>query len=347
MEQEQQTATQGAAKGVTMKEMLEAGVHFGHQTARWNPKMKPYVFGARGGIYIIDLQKTVTLAQKAADFAKKISGNGGRMIFIGTKNQARETVKEAAEKCGQFYITNRWLGGTLTNFQTIKNNIDRLKRLEQMKEKDEYALYKKKEVIRMEKEREDMLKNFEGIKDMRELPAALFVVDLKKEHIAVEEANRLGLPVIGIADTNCDPERCNYPIPGNDDAIRSIRLFSMMIADAYNEGAVLWEQKLRAMTDKQADVEREAPARPRREDRPERSAPRTPGARGPHRGDQKDAAPAPGPQVVKRAPKKRTLVAAGTAEEIADLHEVATGTTPEAAEGTTPAEGDTTGESKE
>jgi len=332
MDQTEQSATQTAAKGVTMKEMLEAGVHFGHQTARWNPKMKPYVFGARGGIYIIDLQKTVTLAQKAADYAKKIAGQGGRMIFVGTKNQARETVKEAAQKSGQFYITNRWLGGTLTNFQTIKNNIDRLKRLEQMKEKDEYALYKKKEVIRMEKEREDLLKNFEGIKDMRELPAALFVVDLKKEHIAVEEANRLRIPVIGIADTNCDPERCDYPIPGNDDAIRSIRLFSMMIADAYNEGAVVWEQKLRAMTDKAADAEREQ-TRTRR-DAPERPE-RAPRGRGP-RGEQKETtAPSAGPQVVKRTAKKRTLVAAGTAEEIADLHEdtTATETPAESAEG--------------
>jgi small subunit ribosomal protein S2 len=242
---------------VTMKEMLEAGVHFGHQTARWNPKMKPYVFGARGGIYIIDLQKTVTLAQDAAKYVKKIASEGGRMIFVGTKKQAREVIQEAAKKCGQFYMTERWLGGTLTNFETIKQGINRLKKLEQMKENDEYSLYAKKEVIKMEKEREKLHQSFEGIKDMKELPAALFVVDLKKEHIAVTEANKLGVPVVGMADTNSDPEVCDYPIPSNDDAIRAIKLFSNMVADAYNEGAVVWEQKLRAMSDKQADVARE------------------------------------------------------------------------------------------
>ena len=242
---------------VTMKEMLEAGVHFGHQTARWNPKMKPYVFGARGGIYIIDLQKTVGMAQKASDYIKKIAGDGGRLIFVGTKKQARETIQEAAKKCGQFYMTERWLGGTLTNFETIKQGINRLRRLEQMKEKGEYALYAKKETIKMEKERIKLNQSFEGIKEMKELPSALFVVDLKKEHIAVTEAAKLGIPVVGMADTNSDPDLIDYPIPSNDDAIRAIKLFANLVADAYNEGAVLWEQKLRAMSDKQADVARE------------------------------------------------------------------------------------------
>jgi small subunit ribosomal protein S2 len=296
---------------VTMKEMLEAGVHFGHQTARWNPKMKPYVFGARGGIYIIDLQKTVTLAQTASQFVKKIAADGGRMIFVGTKKQARETIQEAAKKCGQFYMTERWLGGTLTNFETVKQGISRLKKLESMKEKDEYALFAKKEVIQMEKERSKLNQSFEGIKDMKELPAALFVVDLKKEHISVTEAAKLGIPVVGMADTNSDPDLIDYPIPSNDDAIRAIKLFSNMVADAYNEGAVLWEQKLRAMTDKQADVAREM-----REKQAAAAQAKTAAAT--------TAAPTPtdGPAVVKRL-KKRTLVAAGTAEEQDDSDLVA------------------------
>jgi small subunit ribosomal protein S2 len=288
--------------GVTMKEMLEAGVHFGHQTARWNPKMKPYVFGARGGIYIIDLQRTVTMAQDAAAYVKKVASEGGRMIFVGTKKQARETIQESAKKCGQFYMTERWLGGTLTNFETVKQGINRLRKLEQMKEKDEYALFSKKEVIKMEKERTKLNESFEGIKDMKELPAALFVVDLKKEHIAVTEANKLGIPVVGMADTNSDPDLCDYPIPSNDDAIRAIKLFANLVAESYNEGAVQWEHKLRAMSDKQADVAREMRERQQAAAATAAAAP----AKAPTDG---------GPAVVKRV-KKRALVAAGTAEEI-------------------------------
>jgi small subunit ribosomal protein S2 len=293
---------------VTMKEMLEAGVHFGHQTARWNPKMKPYVFGARGGIYIIDLQKTVAMAQKASEYVKQIAANGGRMIFIGTKKQARETIQEAAQKCGQFYMTERWLGGTLTNFETVKQGIARLKKLDAMKEKNEYELYAKKEVIQMEKERGKLQQSFAGIKDMKELPAALFVVDLKKEHIAVTEAQKLGIPVVGMADTNTDPDLIDYPIPSNDDAIRAIKLFSNMVAEAYNEGAVVWEQKLRAMSDKQADLQREmrakqeadkAAAAEKKAAQVQTAAPTTAG----------------GPAVVKRTTKKR-LVTAGKADEI-------------------------------
>ncbi|MDZ4678240.1 MAG: 30S ribosomal protein S2, partial [Oligoflexia bacterium] len=291
---------------VTMKEMLEAGVHFGHQTARWNPKMKPYVFGARGGIYIIDLQKTVTLAQAAAQYVKKIAGDGGRMIFVGTKKQARETIQEAAKKCGQFYMTERWLGGTLTNFDTVKQGINRLRKLEQMKEKDDYSAYAKKEVIGFEKERLKLTNVLEGIKEMKEVPSALFIVDLKKEHIAVLEARKLGIPVIGMADTNCDPELIDYPIPSNDDAIRAIKLFTNMIADAYNEGAVNWEQKIRAMTDKQADVAREMKEKQIGDKKTAADAKAATPAKAP--------TPVAGPAVVKRA-KKRTLVAAGTAED--------------------------------
>lgn len=296
---------------VTMKDMLEAGVHFGHQVARWNPKMKPYVFGARGGIYIIDLQKTVTLAQDAAKFVKQLASDGGRMIFVGTKKQARETIQEAAKSCGQFFMTERWLGGTLTNFETIKQNIDRLRKLDQMKEKGEMDLYSKKEASGLEKERIKLTQSFEGIRDMKELPAALFVVDLKKEHIAVTEALKLGIPVVGLADTNSDPDLIDYPIPSNDDAIRAIKLFATMVATAYNEGAQVWEQKLRAMSDKQADVAREMKERQAAAQREQSvaQAAQTPG----------------GPAVVKRT-KKRTLVTAGQAEEI-DIADTAAETT--------------------
>jgi small subunit ribosomal protein S2 len=313
---------------VTMKEMLEAGVHFGHQTARWNPKMKPYVFGARGGIYIIDLQKTVTMAQSAAAFCRKIAGDGGRMIFVGTKKQARETIQEAAKKCGQFYMTERWLGGTLTNFETVKQGIARLRKLETMRDKDEYSLFAKKEVIQMEKERVKLNQSFEGIKEMKELPAALFVVDLKKEHIAVTEAAKLGIPVVGMADTNSDPDLIDYPIPSNDDAIRAIKLFTNMVADAFNEGAVLWEQKLRAMTDKQADVAREM-----REKQAAAAQAKTAAAAAvpPNTVTQQPG----GPAVVKRL-KKRALVAAGTAEEQDDSDLTAATETP-------PTEGETEG----
>jgi small subunit ribosomal protein S2 len=276
--------------------------------------MKPYVFGARGGIYIIDLQRTVTMAQDAATYVKKVASEGGRMIFVGTKKQARETIQESAKKCGQFYMTERWLGGTLTNFETVKQGINRLRKLEQMKEKDEYALFSKKEVIKMEKERTKLNESFEGIKDMKELPAALFVVDLKKEHIAVTEANKLGIPVVGMADTNSDPDLCDYPIPSNDDAIRAIKLFANLIAESYNEGAVQWEQKLRAMSDKQADVAREMRERQQAAAATAAAAPPKPATDG-------------GPAVVKRV-KKRALVAAGTAEEIDIATETDTPTEP-------------------
>jgi small subunit ribosomal protein S2 len=235
---------------ITIKEMLSCGVHFGHQTHRWNPKMKNYVFGTRSGIHIIDLQKSVIMAQKAADFVKSVAAQGGRVVFVGTKKQASTVVKEAAEKCGQYYITKRWLGGTLTNFVTIKASIDRLKKLEQMKEKGEFQYYNKKEQSRMDKEYQRLVEYLEGIKDMKELPKAIFIVDLKKEHIAVHESTVLGIPVVGISDTNADPDVIQYPIPGNDDAIRSIQLFANLVADSYLEGAKLYQDKIRSSTDK-------------------------------------------------------------------------------------------------
>ncbi|KYG68862.1 30S ribosomal protein S2 [Bdellovibrio bacteriovorus] len=292
---------------VTMKEMLDAGVHFGHQTQRWNPKMKPYVYTARGGIHIIDLQKTVVRANKAADFVKEVAANGGRLIFVGTKKQAIEPIQEAAQKCGQYYVTKRWLGGMMTNFETIKSSIDRLRKIDTMKEKGEFNYLTKKERAKLEKEYLRLTEFLSGIREMKEMPSAMFVVDLPKEHIAVAEAKRLGIPVVAIADTNSDPESVEYAIPGNDDAIRSIKLFANLVAEAYLEGAKTWEQKLRTMTDKQSDVAKEA-------SEGKEEAPKRRGA-GP-RGGAKDAPKkSAGPAVVK-ATKGRKLVAAGTAEEV-------------------------------
>ncbi len=221
---------------ITMKQLLEAGVHFGHQTKRWNPKMKPYIFGARNGIYIIDLQKTVGLARNALRFVSDAVARGGSVLFVGTKKQAQDAIKEEAFRSNMFSVTNRWLGGTLTNFKTVKQGIDRLKTIEKMKEDGTYERLPKKEVASLEREREKLEKNLGGIKELTRLPSALFVIDTKKEHIAVHEANRLGIPVVAVVDTNCDPEGIDYVIPGNDDAIRSIRLFTGKIAEACIEG---------------------------------------------------------------------------------------------------------------
>jgi small subunit ribosomal protein S2 len=221
---------------VSMKELLEAGVHFGHQTRRWNPKMKPYIFGKRNGIYIIDLQKTVKLFAQVVEFVQSLSAEGKRILFVGTKRQAQEVIAEEASRCGEFYVTNRWLGGTLTNFVTLRTSIQRLKEIES-KLNDENSPMPKKERLRFDRERERMVKNLDGIREMNELPDALFVVDPKKESIAIAEANKLGIPVIAIVDTNCDPELIDYLIPGNDDAIRAIRLFASRVADAYLEGS--------------------------------------------------------------------------------------------------------------
>lgn len=307
---------------VTMKEMLDAGVHFGHQTQRWNPKMKPYVYTARGGIHIIDLQKTVVKANKAAEFVKEIAANGGRIIFVGTKKQAIEPIQEAAQKCGQYYVTKRWLGGMLTNFETIKSSIDRLRKIDQMKEKGEFNFLTKKERAKIEKEYLRLTEYLNGIRDMKDAPKAMFVVDLPKEHIAVAEAKRLKMPVVGIADTNSDPEAIEYPIPGNDDAIRSIKLFANLVADAYLEGAKEWEQKLRTMTDKQSDLDKETGAK---EEAPKKRAPRG------GKADSAKKAPAAGPSVVKAA-KGRKLVAAGTAEDIEIQAELENETKDESAE---------------
>ncbi len=248
-----------------MRELLEAGVHFGHQTRRWNPKMKRFIFGKRNGIYIIDLQKTLRLLREATEFVRDLAQEGKRLLFVGTKRQAQEAVVEEARRCGEFFVAHRWLGGTLTNFVTIRASVERLKDIE-YRLGDEGSSLTKKERVRMERERVKMTRNLDGIRDMEELPDAVFVVDPKKEYIAVAEANKLGIPVIAVVDTNCDPELIDYAIPGNDDAIRAIRLFTGKIADAYIEGAGRLAQQ--AMIESKDAAEQAVPA-PVAEARPE------------------------------------------------------------------------------
>lgn len=242
---------------VTMKELLEAGVHFGHQTARWNPKMKPYVFGARNGIYIIDLQKTVQHTREACDFAKQICAEGKRILFVGTKKQAKDVIVEEAQRSNQNFVAHRWLGGTLTNYQTVKASIDRLKRHEALKAGEDWSALTKKEQSMINREIEKLEGSLGGIKDMKKLPGALFVIDPMKEHIAVKEAKKLGIPTIAVVDTNCDPDDVDYVIPGNDDAIRAIKLFSHLIAESCIEGARVFQEKLKADEDLARKVAKE------------------------------------------------------------------------------------------
>lgn len=220
---------------ISMKQLLEAGVHFGHQTRRWNPKMKKYIFTERNGIYIIDLQKTVKKVEEAYNFVKELAGNGGNILFVGTKKQAQESVKDEAERSGMFYVNHRWLGGTLTNFDTIQKRIDRLKQIEKMEEDGTFDVLPKKEVVQLKKEHDRLVKFLGGIKDMRNLPDALFVIDPRKERIAVAEARKLNIPIIGIVDTNCDPDEIDFVIPANDDAIRAVKLLTSKMADAIVE----------------------------------------------------------------------------------------------------------------
>ena len=221
---------------ISMKQLLEAGVHFGHQTRRWNPKMGKYIFTERNGIYIIDLQKTVKKVEEAYKFVKEVAETGKPILFVGTKKQAQEAIKEEAERCGMFYVNERWLGGMLTNYKTIKTRINKLRELERMEEDGTFDVLPKKEVIKLRAEKEKLEKNLGGIKEMPELPGAMFVVDPRKENIAIQEAHRLGIPVVGIVDTNCDPEELDFPIPGNDDAIRAVKLITGAMATAVIEG---------------------------------------------------------------------------------------------------------------
>ena len=281
------------AKQLTIKALLDAGAHFGHQVQRWNPKMKPYVFGERNGIHIIDLQKTLPIARKACEFIKQIASNGQQMLFVGTKKQAVGAIQEAAKRCEQFYITKRWLGGTMTNFKTIKASIDRLRKLEIMKEKGELEHFGKKEMTRAEKEISRLQEYLSGIRDMRGVPSAIFIVDTKKEHITVAEARKLKVPIVAIADTNIDPTLIDFPIPGNDDSIRSITLFTNLIADAYLEGQKEFKK-----------VQQSMPG--------DKKAPEGKQSTGPAK--QVKKSDVKGPTVVKVS--KRKLVAAGTADEL-------------------------------
>ena len=221
---------------VSMKQLLEAGVHFGHQTRRWNPKMAPYIYTERNGIYIIDLQKTVKKLEEAYNFVREISAEGGNVLFVGTKKQAQDAIKEEAARCGGYYVNARWLGGMLTNFRTMRTRIDRLAQLRKMEEDGTFAMLPKKEVIKHQGEIEKLEKYLGGVKEMKKLPAALFIVDPRKERNAIAEARKLNIPIVAIVDTNCDPDEIDYVIPGNDDAIRAIKLISQTMADAIIEG---------------------------------------------------------------------------------------------------------------
>ena len=251
------------ANVVSMKQLLEAGVHFGHATRKWNPKMKKYIYTARNDIYIINLEKTVGLIDEAYNFIKSVVDSGKSVLFVGTKKQAQEAIATEAQRCGMYYITTRWLGGTLTNFSTIRSRIDRLNRLNQMEAMNEFSLLPKKEVIQLTQERDKLETNLGGIKEMRTRPGALFVVDPKKEHLAVAEARRLHIPIVGIVDTNCDPDEVDYVIPGNDDAIRAIKLIAGAMADAVieaKEGEEALVAKKEAETENTASAEETAPA---------------------------------------------------------------------------------------
>ena len=221
---------------ISMKHLLEAGVHFGHQTRRWNPKMAPYIFTERNGIYIIDLQKTVRKIDEAYMFVRNLAMEGKTLLFVGTKKQAQESIESEAKRCGMYYVNNRWLGGMLTNFRTIRTRVDRLNAIDKMEQDGQFEVLPKKEVIKLQHEREKLETNLGGIREMKKLPGALFVVDPRKEHIAIAEARTLGIPIVAIVDTNCDPDEVDYVIPGNDDAIRAVKLIAGKLADAVLEG---------------------------------------------------------------------------------------------------------------
>ena len=238
-----QTNKGGYLATITMKELLEAGVHFGHQTKRWNPKMKEYIFGERNGIYIIDLQKTLKMFKEASKFVQDLAAEGKIVLFVGTKRQAQDAIAEEAQRCAMFYVNQRWLGGLLTNWVTVQKSVKRLKELDDMATDGRYELLPKKEVIKLERERKHLQANLAGIKNMSRLPDAIFVIDSNKEQIAVREARKLGIPVVAVVDTNCDPSEVDYVIPGNDDALRAIRLFASKVSDSIAEGSQLAADK--------------------------------------------------------------------------------------------------------
>jgi small subunit ribosomal protein S2 len=242
---------------ISMKQLLESGVHFGHQTRRWNPKMAEYIYTERNGIYIIDLQKTVKKIEEAYMYVREVAMNGGTILFVGTKKQAQDSIREEAERCGMFYINNRWLGGTLTNFVTIRKRINRLSELKEMAEDGTFDMLPKKEVSKLRLEMDKLEKNLGGISNMTQLPTCVFVVDPRKEHIAVLEARRLNIPIIGIVDTNCDPDEVDYIIPGNDDAIRAVKLIAGKLADAVLEGKQGEQIEMEAEDDERSDEQAE------------------------------------------------------------------------------------------
>jgi len=281
---------------LNIKSMLEAGVHFGHQIQKWNPKMKQYVYTSHGGIHIIHLQKTLNCAKRALKFVEELAAEGGSFLFVGTKKQAMPLIRPAAIKAEQFYISKRWLGGTLTNFQTIKVSIDRMKKIDQMRERGDLEPFSKKEKARIEKEYSRLNSYLEGIKDMKKLPDALFIVDINRENIAVAEAKKLNIPIVALVDTNCDPDRIDYPIPGNDDAIRSIEYFIHLVSKACIEGHKKWSKKLKNIDTSQTQ-KKDTNTLPNY--------------------SQKDEEKKPGPSVVKVfKAKERKLVAAGTADDL-------------------------------
>jgi len=244
----------------TMKQLLEAGVHFGHQTRRWNPKMAFYIYGERNGIHIIDLQKTLRLANRAYEFMRELAAAGGKVLFVGTKRQAREAIKEEALRAGHYYVNHRWLGGTLTNFRTVQQSIRKMKELQRQKEEGLFEHLTKKEALLLERKLAKLERSLGGMRDMVQLPDALFVIDVGREAIAVKEANKLKIPVVAVVDTNCDPTNIDYPIPGNDDAIRAIRLFCSKMADALIEGAQSWQMGAEGAEPAAEEAQQEAQA---------------------------------------------------------------------------------------
>jgi small subunit ribosomal protein S2 len=262
----------GSLTGIALKDLLEAGVHFGHQTKRWNPKMKPFIFGERNGIYIIDLAKTARLFGDAERFVTNLASDGRTILFVGTKRQAQDAIAEEAQRCGMFFVNQRWLGGLLTNFTTIQRSLGRLRELEAMETDGRYETLSKKEISQLEKEKRKLQKNLEGIRHMSRLPDALFVVDTRKEKIAVDEARKLKIPVIGVVDTNCDPDEVDFVIPGNDDALRAIRLFASRIADAVTSGRGIRESA-QAEDTMEGDADDRRRGRQVRQARPEQASP--------------------------------------------------------------------------
>ncbi len=294
---------------ISLEDMLNARVHFGHQVHRWNPKMKPYVYAPKGGIHIINLEKTRVMAQKALGFIEEVIGSGGHIMFVGTKKQASSLIREEAKKRNQFYVNKRWLGGTLTNFQTIKMSIDRMKKIDQMRERGDLDRYSKKERSQIDKEQSRLNEYLEGIREMKDIPQALFVVDVNKENIAVAEANKLGLPVVAIVDTNCNPDLIQYPIPGNDDSIRSIQFFVEQVGTACDRGYQKWQSKTR-------DQEVKEPAQQQ------------------SKNTSKDIVQNAGASGVVQVFRSRKLVAVGTAEDVEIAMEIEKESTPESSEKT-------------